>query len=79
MKQIAQIGVVAIRKLALGGISSIEALESAEPHRIEMLMSKNPPFGNRLLGNLRDFPKLRVSIKMIGKVRRTSRQEVGSY
>lgn len=72
MKQIAQIGVIAIRKLALGGISSIEALESAEPHRIEMLMSKNPPFGNKLQGNLRDFPKLRVSVKMMGKVKRTS-------
>lgn len=71
MKQIAQIGLVAIRKLAMGGIHSIEALEAAEPHRIEMLMSKNPPFGNKLLANLRDFPKLRVSIKMMGKVKRT--------
>lgn len=72
MKQIAQIGLVAIRKLALGGIQSIEALEATEPHRIEMLMSKNPPFGNKLLANLRDFPKLRVSTKMMGKVKRTS-------
>ena len=72
MKQIAQIGLVAIRKLAMGGISSIEALEAAEPHRIEMLMSKNPPYGNKLLANLRDFPKLRVSIKMMGKVKPTS-------
>lgn len=67
MKQIAQIGLVAIRKLVMGGIDSIEALEAAEPHRIDMLMSKNPPFGNKLLANLRDFPKLRVSIKMMGK------------
>ena len=72
MKQIAQIGLVAIRKLAMGGISSIEALEAAEPHRIEMLMSKNPPYGSKLLANLRDFPKLRVSIKMMGKVKPTS-------
>lgn len=72
MKQIAQIGLVAIRRLAMGGINSIEALEAAEPHRIEMLMSKNPPFGNKLLATLRDFPKLRVSIKMISKVKRTS-------
>lgn len=72
MKQIAQIGLVAIRKLAMGGINSIEALEAAEPHRIEMLMSKNPPFGTKLLANLRDFPKLRVSVKMMGKVKRTS-------
>lgn len=68
MKQIAQIGLVAIRKLTIGGINSIEALEGAEPHRIEMLMSKNPPFGSKLLANVKDFPKLRVSVKMMGKV-----------
>lgn len=70
MKQIAQIGPVAIRKLAVGGINSIETLEAAEPHRIEMLTSKNPPFGNKILASLKDFPKLRVSLKMMSKVRR---------
>ena len=69
MKQLPNIGLVAIRKLAMGGINSIEALEAAEPHRIELLMSKNPPFGQRLLASAEDFPKLRVSLKMIGKVR----------
>jgi len=73
MKQIAQVGLVAIRKLVIGGINSIEALEAAEPHRIEMLMSKNPPFGNKLLANLEDFPKLRVSVKMMGKETRKGR------
>ena len=68
LKQIPQIGPVAIRKLATGGINSIEALEAAEPHRIEMLTSKNPPFGNKILASLKDFPKLRVSIKMMSKV-----------
>ena len=68
MKQIPQIGPVAIRKFAMGGIKSIEALEAAEPHRIETLLSKNPPFGNKLLANLKDFPKLRVLVKMMDKV-----------
>lgn len=68
MKQIPQIGLVAIRKLISGGISCIDSLEAAEPHKIEMLLSKNPPFGMKLLTNLKDFPKLRVSVKMIGKV-----------
>ncbi|KAL9044262.1 MAG: hypothetical protein Q9214_002586, partial [Letrouitia sp. 1 TL-2023] len=67
MKQVPQIGSVAVRKLASRGISSIEALEAAEPHRIEMLLSKNPPFGSRVLASLKDFPKLRVSVKMMGK------------
>ncbi|KAL6713023.1 ATP-dependent DNA helicase MER3 [Lecanora helva] len=68
MKQVPQIGIVAIRKLALGGINNIEALEATECQRIEMLLSKNPPFGQKLLDNLRDFPRLRVSMKMMGKV-----------
>lgn len=68
MKQLPQIGPVAIRKLAVGGINSIEALEMAEAHRIETLVSKNPPFGTKLLASLKDFPKLRVSVKMMGKV-----------
>ncbi|MCJ1469660.1 Sec63 [Pseudocyphellaria aurata] len=67
MKQLPQIGPVAIRKLAIGGINSIEALEMAEAHRIETLVSKNPPFGTKLLASLKDFPKLRVSLKMISK------------
>ena len=65
MAQIDQIGLVAIRKLALGGINSIEALEAAEPHRIEMLLSRNPPLGQKILDKLKDFPKLRVSVKLM--------------
>ncbi|OJJ49132.1 hypothetical protein ASPZODRAFT_157591 [Penicilliopsis zonata CBS 506.65] len=67
MKQIDQIGIVTVRKLAAAGIASIEMLESTEPHRIEMILSKNPPFGIKLLARLNEFPKLRVTTKMIGK------------
>lgn len=68
MKQIEQVGVVTVRKLAAAGITSIEGLECAEPHQIEMVLSKNPPFGSKLLLRLKEFPKLRVSVKMLGKV-----------
>ena len=67
MKQLPQVGQVAIRKLVMGGVNSIEALETTEPHRIETLLSRNPPFGQKLLECLKDFPKLRVSLKLIGK------------
>ncbi|EER23433.1 DEAD/DEAH box helicase family protein [Coccidioides posadasii C735 delta SOWgp] len=67
MKQIDQIGVAAVRRLALAGINSIEALEAADAHRIDAILSKNPPFGMKLLGRLEVFPKPRVSLKMIGK------------
>ncbi|KAJ5088803.1 hypothetical protein N7456_012419 [Penicillium angulare] len=67
MKQIEQVGVVAVRKLAAGGIKSIEELEDCEAHRIEMVLSKNPPFGTKLLSRLKDFPKLRISAKATNK------------
>jgi ATP-dependent DNA helicase HFM1/MER3 len=69
MKQIDQIGIVAVRRLASAGITNIQELEETEAHRIETFLSKNPPFGTKLLSRLADFPKLRVTIKMIGNVR----------
>lgn len=68
MKQIDQIGIVAVRKLAGAGITSIEALGQTEAHRIDMVLSKNPPFGAKLLTRLGEFPWLRVAVKTIGKV-----------
>ncbi|KAJ6017336.1 hypothetical protein N7451_000715 [Penicillium sp. IBT 35674x] len=67
MKQIEQIGVVAVRKLAAAGITGIEELEYMETHEIEMTLSRNPPFGSKLLSRLKEFPKLRIDVKMIGK------------
>ncbi|OAX80744.1 hypothetical protein ACJ72_04918 [Emergomyces africanus] len=67
MKQIEQIGIVAVRKLANAGIKSIEVLEATEPHRIDMLLSKNPPFGLKILSRLAEFPKTRVSVQLVRK------------
>ncbi|KAL7770114.1 hypothetical protein CFE70_000047 [Pyrenophora teres f. teres 0-1] len=52
MKQIQSIGVVAVRKLVNAGIKCIEDLEACEPHRIEALIGKNPPYGLKVLENV---------------------------
>ncbi|KAJ5296062.1 hypothetical protein N7508_010883 [Penicillium antarcticum] len=67
MKQIEQVGVVAVRKFAAAGITSLETLEETEAYRIDMILSKNPPFGAKLLSRLKGFPKLRVAVRMLGK------------
>jgi Sec63 Brl domain len=67
LKQLDQIGNVAVRKLASAGINSIESLENAEAHRIETIIGRGPPFGMKLLSKLAQFPKLRVLVKMAGK------------
>ncbi|KAL1801518.1 hypothetical protein ACET3X_001860 [Alternaria dauci] len=65
MKQIESIGVVAVRKLVNAGLRSIEDLESCEPHRIEALVGRNPPYGLTILDKVRSFPKLRVSLHVL--------------
>lgn len=66
MIQIEKIGPVAVRKLVGVGIRSIEDLENTEAHKIDMTLSKNPPFGANLLLKLHGFPKLRISLRMVG-------------
>src|ERR1700733_10470074 len=66
LKQLEQIGNVAVRKLAGAGINSMEIFENTEPQRIEAVLHRNPPFGMKLLSQLEDFPKLRVSAKQVG-------------
>lgn len=62
MKQIESIGVVGVRKFVNAGIRSLEDLEACEPHRIEALIGRNPPYGLKMLEIVKAFPKLRVSI-----------------
>lgn len=62
MKQLDQIGTIAVRKLAAAGITSIEDLQLTEAHQIDMALSRNPPFGSKLLVRVAEFPKLRVSV-----------------
>ncbi|KAI9806094.1 MAG: Sec63 [Piccolia ochrophora] len=70
LKQIDGIGPVAVRKFVAAGVNTIEALEDTEPHRIEMVLSRHPPFGTHLLARLKEFPKLRVSAKVDRKTAR---------
>ena len=64
LSQLENIGSVAVRKLVSFDIRSMEDLEFVEPHRIDMALSRNPPFGAMLLKKLKTFPKLRLSLRM---------------
>jgi ATP-dependent DNA helicase HFM1/MER3 len=67
MKQLDGVGLVYVRKLATAGITSVEELENVEAHRIEQAVSRNPPFGSQVQTRAKAFPKLRISIKMVGE------------
>ena len=69
LQQVPGVGPVTVRKLLQAGINSIDTLETAEPSRINLVLGKNPGFGERMISSLKKFPKPRVSVRMTGKVR----------
>ncbi|KAJ8115056.1 hypothetical protein OPT61_g3210 [Boeremia exigua] len=64
MIQIPNIGAVTVRKLVNAGIRGIEDLEATEARRIESVVGRNPPFGLKVLNDLKTFPKLRISLQV---------------
>ncbi|KAF2754879.1 hypothetical protein EJ05DRAFT_533103 [Pseudovirgaria hyperparasitica] len=66
LTQLEHIGPVAGRKLMGANICSIEDLENTEPHRLETILKRYPPFGRQVLDSLKSFPKLRVGMQMTG-------------
>jgi ATP-dependent DNA helicase HFM1/MER3 len=67
LQQLENIGIASVRKLCAAGITSLESLEETEPHKIERALKKAPPYGRKILDALKNFPKLRVSISLVGR------------
>ena len=67
LSQLEGIGPVAVRKLVSAGIKTLEELENTDAQKLDMFLSRNPPFGSTLLQQLKKFPKPRVSLKMTSR------------
>lgn len=67
MMQLEDLGIVRTRKLVAAGIKSIEDIESADPRRIETIVSRNVPYGSRLQEQAKAFPRLRIALKAVGQ------------
>jgi ATP-dependent DNA helicase HFM1/MER3 len=66
MKQLDSVGLVTVRKLVSAGLKTVNDVENTEQHRLEHILSRNPPFGLQLQEKARAFPKLRVGMKVVG-------------
>ena len=89
-KQIDKIGVKYASKLAEHGITSFESLEKTDPRMIEEYLSRNIPFGNKVLESLKkiwpkhhlqiEFSNNKLNIKIIsGNSITRSRNSSGNY
>lgn len=67
LRQIPQIGPVAVRKLVNNNVNCIEKLASLDTASIERYVSKNPPFGRKMHELLAGFPRLTIASQIIGR------------
>lgn len=70
LRQIPSVGPVATNKLIAAGIRSIEQLASKDSASLERILSRNPPFGTKVLDTLKGFPLLTLTSEIIGNAQR---------
>jgi len=68
LRQLDGIGPVTVKKLAMANIRSLLDLASTEAHRIDMIASRNPPFGANILKELGKIPNFTITVTQITKV-----------
>ena len=67
LRQIPQVGPAASRKLISHNIQSVEGLAKLDTGNIERILSRNPPFGKKMLDSLHGFPCLTINTEIAGK------------
>lgn len=68
LRQVPGIGPAAVRKLVTAGVTSIDNLMATDSATLERVMSRNPPYGHKVLESLKDFPRLTLKAVVIGKI-----------
>ncbi|KAH6900680.1 hypothetical protein B0T10DRAFT_534948 [Thelonectria olida] len=65
--QVEGIGMVKMNRLIEAGIKTIQQLSRVEFYNIERLLSRNPPFGQKISHDLAGFPVLTLSLEVLGE------------
>lgn len=68
LRQIPSIGPAAVKKMVTAGINSVERLIATDSATIERILTRNPPFGHKLLDTLKAFPRLTLTAEIMGRI-----------
>lgn len=68
LRQIPSIGPAAVKKMVTAGINSVAKLIATDSATIERILTRNPPFGHKLLDTLKTFPRLTLSAEIMGRI-----------
>ena len=72
LRQLNGVGEKSIKVLAAGGICSIEDVVTSRPHRIELLLNRNPPFGSRMIQSALELPRFFLHVQQVSAMNATS-------
>lgn len=70
LRQVPGVGPAATRKLVSSSINSIEKLTNLDTATLERIMTRNPPFGRKMLDSVRGFPRLTLASEIMGRMPR---------
>ena len=68
LRQLDGIGPVTVKKFVMANIRTLLDLAATEAQRIDMIASRNPPFGANILKELGNIPSFTIAITQISKV-----------
>ncbi|KAI9745516.1 MAG: Sec63 [Claussenomyces sp. TS43310] len=74
LRQLPMIGLAANRRFVQADITSIQHVADMATSDIERVLSRNPPFGKKILDHAKAFPSLTLSAEIVGKVFRPGQQ-----
>lgn len=62
--QVPQLGPAMMRKLVSHNIRTVSELANSDPGNIERIVSRNPPFGKKMVDSIAFFPRLTLSMSI---------------
>lgn len=65
LRQLSGIGAGMVRRFVNADVRSIRKLATLEAHQIETILSRNPPYGTKLLEQVKRIPNLTVSARLV--------------
>ncbi|KAK0567856.1 ATP-dependent DNA helicase MER3 [Tilletia horrida] len=65
LRQLEGVGEKTYKILSGSGILSVADVAATDPRRIEMLLNRNPPFGDKLVNNAKSFPHFHLDVEQV--------------
>ncbi|KAK0570280.1 ATP-dependent DNA helicase MER3 [Tilletia horrida] len=67
LRQLDGVGEKTFKILAGAGLLTISEVAKEDPRRIEMLLNRNPPYGDKLVNNAKAFPHFHLNVEQVSE------------